>query len=244
MSIGWTNTVKEIVYENKEYIVRFPKTEFFSKQIEKDVFVSNFLNQELNIPTSKMKLMCDNGRFYSMHEKIKGCSLNEVLPLNKKDMSNLAIEIARYFYKLHSYNIEKLPIKLKGRYYDFLSNLPKLSNYDYSIFNGMLQDEMEEKQVLINGDLTTKNIIVDENNQINAFIDFSFCGICDIYTDLSVIGCICIDEDFFYKILEEYEKISGKKLKMHKIQDRLKMRNYINEQYVRYMIENHREVSL
>jgi aminoglycoside phosphotransferase (APT) family kinase protein len=232
---GWTNFVFEVSFDNDNYIVRFPRTEFFSKQIERDVIASNFISEKLNIITSKMKLKYHNNKPYSIHKKIIGSSLDGVMPLNKEETDKASFKIAEYFYKLHSCPLNIIPGELNIKYYDFITNLPKLKEYDYSHFNNLFKDQKEERQVFINGDVTIKNIICNENKEVIAFIDFSFCSIGDVYTDLAVIKCLFIDDYFFEKILENYEFLSNSKLNREKIQDRINMRNYINQEYIKFL---------
>ncbi|MDR0423183.1 MAG: aminoglycoside phosphotransferase family protein [Rickettsiales bacterium] len=237
---GWTNFVFEVLIDNDFFVVRFPKTIFFSEQIERDVIASNFLYEKLNIPTSKMQLKYYNDKPYSIHKKLIGNSLDKVMPLTKEQIDKNSIKIAEYFHKIHSCPLSAIPKELQIRQYDILSNLPKSnpSRYDYTVFDNLLKDEKEEKQVFINGDITIKNIICNEDKEVISFIDFSFCGIGDIYTDLAVISCLFVSDYFFNKILEEYEKLSNIKLNREKIQDRIKMRNYINQEYIRFMEES------
>ena len=49
ISTGWTNIVFEIKNNNISYILRFPRNDFFSKQIEKDIIINQFLKNEINL---------------------------------------------------------------------------------------------------------------------------------------------------------------------------------------------------
>lgn len=113
--------------------------------------------------------------------------------------------------------------------------------YDFSYFNGMLNDEKSEDQVFIHGDLNIGNVILNENDDVEAIIDYSFCGLGDIYTDLSILSCR-INEDFFDRVIFEYQKISGKKLDMKKMEDRKRLRQYIEKEYIAFMKANHPEI--
>lgn len=237
ISTGWTNIVFDATSNGKNYIIRFPRNDFFSQQIEKDVEISNFIAKNLCIKTSDMAIHYHNGRPFSIHKKIDGKSLTErIAELNEEKKSNIAKEIANVFYKFHSFDINNLPNTFQIRFYNFLSDLPKLNEdkYDFSIFDGMLEDEDKEKKIFAYGDLNIGNIILDEDDNVEAFIDFSFCGISDIYTDLSRTSCR-MDDNFFQKILHEYEKLASINLNLNKIEDRKKMWQYIEKEYMAYM---------
>lgn len=237
ISTGWTNIVFDTSSNGNSYIVRFPRNDFFSKQMEKDVEISNFVAKNLGIKTSDMTIQYHNERPFSIHKKINGNSLtNRITELNDEKKLNIAKEIANVFYRFHSFDINKLPNNFRVRFYDFLSNLPKLNEdqYDFSIFDSMLEDEETEKKIFAYGDLNIGNIILDENDNVNAFIDFAFCGISDIYTDLSRISCR-MDDMFFQNILKEYEKLVGISLDLDRIENRKKMWQYIEKEYMEYM---------
>ncbi len=244
ISTGWTNIVLDVESNNENYIVKLPRDDFCAQHIIKDASASNFVRNNMHIKTGDMKIVYNNNRPFSIHKKIDGKSLTERLnALTKESIENIAKQLAKIFYTFHSFNISKIPSNLKTRYYDFVSNLPKLdkNKYDFSYFNGMINDEDKEKQVFIHGDLNIGNVILNDNDEIEAIIDYSFCGLGDIYTDLSIFACR-VKEDFFDIVLNEYQKISNKKLDMKKMDDRKQLRQYIEKEYIAFMKENHPEI--
>ena len=146
ISTGWTNIVLDVNSNNQEYIVKLPRDDFWAKYIMKDAFASNFVRNNMNITTGDMKIVYNNDRPFSIHKKIHGRALTErIKELSADKIENIAKKLANIFYTFHTFDISKIPSSLKGRYYDFVSNLPKLdkNKYDFSYFNSMINDEKQ-----------------------------------------------------------------------------------------------------
>ena len=241
---GWTNIVLDVKSNNDEYIVKLPRDEFWSLHTTKEVTASNFVRENMNIKTADMKVFYDKNRPFSVHKKIEGNSLTErIKDLKDNKLINIIKKIAHIFYTFHTFDINKIPSVLNYKYYDFISKLPKLDekNYDFKYFDEMVNDEKKEEQVFIHGDLNIGNVILNNNDDVEAIIDYSFCGLGDIYTDLSIFTCR-INEDLKNILIEEYEKVSNKKLDKGKLQNRIDLRKYIEKEYTAFMKKNHPEV--
>jgi len=244
ISTGWTNIVLDVQSNGENYIIKLPRDPFWSKYIVKDAEGSNFVRNNLGIMTAEMQIMYDADRPFSIHRKIDGNTLTDRLNiLSNEKIAQISKKLAEIFYLFHTFSLTKLPNSLRCRYYDFISKLPKLdeNNYDFSYFDGLLSDEKSEEQVFIHGDLNIGNIILDNDDNLKAIIDYSFCGIGDIYTDLSTLACR-IDDNFFENIIFEYQKISKKILDRKKMNDRKNLRKYIESEYIKYMKVNHPEI--
>ena len=242
---GWTNIVFDIETDKENYIARFPRNNFFSKQIEKDVIANKYLREKINLKAPEMEICYNNGRPFSIHKKIEGKDLSKRLDnLSSEKIDNITKEIAEFYYTIHTMDISDIPEIINIKLSDFLSELAKVDDdyYDYSLLKDLEKDE-ENNLVFVHGDLNIGNILLDENDEINAFLDFSFTGLSDIYCDLSRISCR-VDDNFLNKILNNYETLSGKKLDLNKIQKRNSMWKYIEEQYIVYMKKYHPEIEI
>lgn len=250
-STGWTNIVLEVTNDNNEsFIFRFPRNDFFSKQIEKDVIACNFLKEKIkNFKTINPTIYFDkNNRPFSMHKKVEGETLtNKINSLNDSDKNRIIKEIATFFAQVHSIEVIEKDIQkeLTIRLSKFLNDLAKVDDnyYDYSMQKELEEDENSDKLVFVHGDLNIGNIILNESNDIVAFIDFAFFGLSDIYLDLSRISCR-VDDVFLDKLIEEYEKLVNIKIDRNKIEKRNKMWKYIEEQYIEYIKNYHPEIEL
>ena len=243
---GWTNLVLDIQHKNNNYIAKFPRNSFWAQQIQKDCDISNFVRENIGINSPEMKIYKDKfGRFFSMHKKINGTTFGEKFnTLSTDDKSKIAKQLVSIFYKLHSFNIDKIDKKYKYDFVEFLNNMIKIANnYDMKYFEELFKDHNNEQLVFAHNDINIGNIIIDENNNIVAIIDYAFAGLSDIYTDLSVISCRT-DGVFFNRMIEEYEKLISKTINKEKLQNRIELRQHLEDVYVDYINKNCKEIKI
>ena len=246
ISTGWTNIVLDIKTNNDSYIAKLPRDEFWTNQIIKDSVISNFVRNNLGICTGDMKIYYDNNRPLSIHKKIEGNSLTERIKFLSKDkICNITKQLANIFYKFHNFNYKNHD-EIKYEYCDFIISMTKIDekNYNMEYFKEMLEDNKDiNKKVFIHGDLNIGNIILNKNDDIEAIIDYSFAGLGDIYTDLSIISCR-VDDFFFDSLIREYENISNIQLNKNKLKNRVDLRQHIEDTYIAFMKKFHPEVSI
>ncbi len=243
---GWTNIVLDIKIGKNEYIAKLPRNDFWSKQIIKDCNISNFVKNTLHINTPEMIIYYDKNRPFSIHKKIQGTPLtNKIKTLNTKDKQKIARQLAKYISNLHIFNTQLLPDYCKQYFTDFLSEMTTLSNnYEMKYFEQLFEDRNDKQNLVFShNDLNIGNILLNDDNDITAIIDWSFAGICDIYTDLSVISCRS-DNFFYQQFIKEYENIRNIKLDINKLQNRIDLREHIEKVYIQYMKEKHPDIEV
>lgn len=235
---AWTNIVFEVTTkEGAEYFFRFPRSSFWAKAMLKDCAFCKFIYGKTSFQTPKSRLMFDQDRPFSIHEKIIGTVLSDKLKnLTEKDMKTVADDVSRFICELKDIDQEQLPEECKITLLDFLDELAHTYYTDLSFWQYEYFKSEHTDQYLVHGDLKPDNIIVDENNHIAGVIDFGFMGIGNPYTDISrMIGYG--PANFRHIIIESYEKCANTKLDADTIDRFIKVwkgleRGYIEAGYV------------
>ena len=244
ISTGWTNFVYEVDGESGEYIFRFPRNDFFSGVLEKEVAFSKYIKGKIKTPTSDIRLGFDNGRPFTCHSKIKGKSLTSVYPtLSIQDKENIADQVSEFIYELQQVPIENIPLNLQTTS-EFLAELSHVDNayYDFSKHDNLIKLE-KEKLVLNHADLNPGNILIDENNNVCAIIDFAFVSASSNINDVArLIGRL--PEDFHEIMLNSYKKKFNKNILMDEIKAVVSVWDYVEEHYINYMKENQPEIDI
>ena len=87
---------------------------------------------------------------------------------------------------------------------------------------------------LVHGDLNPSNVLLDDNNNVAAIIDFGFGGFGDKYDDISRIIGRC-PERFKNCIVKSYESYSKAPVNMEILDDKIDKWNNIDKGYINYM---------
>ena len=87
---------------------------------------------------------------------------------------------------------------------------------------------------LVHGDLNPSNVLLDDNNNVAAIIDFGFGGFGDKYDDISRIIGRC-PERFKNGIVKSYESYSKAPVNMEILNDKIDKWNNIDKGYINYM---------
>ena len=241
ISTGWTNIVYEVeVNNNESYYFRFPRDDFWIRTIVKDYEFAKYIRKKTDYETSNLKLQNNNSRFFSMHKKINGVALTEKMnKLNQNEIEKISSEISEFMYQLHNLKFNRDEIfscdNIGLNLVDFLDELIELhlddENKKFWKYNEFIQ---KDNNCLVHGDFNPGNIIIDENNNISAIIDFGFGGFGNKYFDISrIIGRL--PKAYKEPIIKSYEKLSGEKLDYNILDDEIEIWANIDNGYINYM---------
>ncbi|MDR0572372.1 MAG: phosphotransferase [Rickettsiales bacterium] len=245
---AWTNIVYNVLCSNGDrYIFRFPRNQFFSKKILVDAEACRFLKQNTVFNYADITLCFDGTRRpYTKHKRIDGIDLSERFNLLNDDAKDkISKNIANFLSDVHGIKISiEHPKILQTKTSDFLDELAKVDGgfYDYH-FHDVVKMEEKKELVYVFGDLNAKNILLDEKDEIKCFLDYTFFGVSSRYTDLSRMNSL-VDREFLDKILFYYEKNSGFKIDLDIFNKYLKCWEYVEQRYIDYMKNYHKDVNL
>ena len=237
ISTGWTNIVFEVTTTCGNYFFRFPRDNFWIRTIVKDYEFSKFINGKTDFNTVKLELQYDNGRPYSIHKKIEGTVLADVMnSLSPQQIKTVAKDISNFMYQLHNikfdyneiFDITNIGLNLT----DFLNELLDLhvSQKD-KVFWKYEEFKNKEHDTLVHGDLNSSNILLDENYHVTAIIDFGFGGFGNPYFDISRIIGRC-PSSFKNEIIDSYEELSNKNLDYATSNKEIKVWENIDNSYI------------
>lgn len=236
---GWTNIVYEVTTSEGNFFFRFPRDEFWSRTIVKDYEFAKYIYGKTDFNTVKLDIFYDNDRPFSVHKKIPGIPLAEVMnDLSADEIKNISDEIAKFMYQLHHLNYDKSKIftihNIGLNLTDFLDEL---------LNDHVAQNDMKfwypstlssDDNCLVHGDLNSSNILLDENHHVSAIIDFGFGGFGNKYNDIGRIIGRC-PETFKNDIVKSYESYSNAKLNSEVLHNNIETWTNIDNGYINYM---------
>lgn len=240
ISTGWTNIVFEVSTTAGNYFFRFPRDNFWIRTIVKDYEFSKFINGKTDFNTVKLELHYDNGRPYSIHKKIEGIVLADVMnDLSNEQIKTVSKDISKFMYQLHNikfnsndiFDITNIGLNLT----DFLNELLDLHvSQNDKVFWKYEEFKNKEHDTLVHGDLNSSNILLDNNYHVAAIIDFGFGGFGNPYFDISRIIGRC-PVTFKDEIIKSYEELSCKDLDYNILNKEIKIWENIDNSYINYM---------
>lgn len=240
ISTGWTNIVFEVSTTAGNYFFRFPRDNFWIRTIVKDYEFSKFINGKTDFNTVKLELHYDNGRPYSIHKKIEGIVLADVMnDLSNEQIKTVSKDISKFMYQLHNikfdsndiFDITNIGLNLT----DFLNELLDLHvSQNDKVFWKYEEFKNKEHDTLVHGDLNSSNILLDNNYHVAAIIDFGFGGFGNPYFDISRIIGRC-PVTFKDEIINSYEELSCKDLDYNTLNKEIKIWENIDNSYINYM---------
>ena len=240
ISTGWTNIVYEVETNNGNFFFRFPRDDFWSRTIVKDCALSQYIYGKTDFNTVKLSLHYNNGRPFSVHSKIDGKVLADKMnELNQEQVDNISSQIAKFMYQLHNIDLKQNRLEEQKQSHlklvDFLNELLVLhvSKEDRTFWK-IEEFSKKDNDCLVHGDLNSSNVLLDENNNVTAFIDFGFAGYGNKYFDIARIIGRC-PENFKDSIVKNYEIYENKKLDEKILNNEIEIWNNIDNGYKNYM---------
>lgn len=241
ISTGWTNIVYEVQTDNGSFFFRFPRDDFWARTIVKDCDFASYIYGKTDFQTADLKLMFDNGRPFSIHKKIEGTVLaDKIDELSDEQLKKISNDIARFMFELHNIKFDKNKIfstnNIGHNLTDFLN---ELLNYHVDPKDKVFwkYDEFSKKDnnCLVHGDLNLSNVLLDDNNNVCAIIDFGFGGFGNKYFDISRIMSRTCPKAFKDEIIKEYENLENQKLDYQFLDNEIDIWNKIDNSYINYM---------
>ena len=205
ISTGWTNIVYKVETNHGNYFFRFPRDEFWERTIVKDCQFANFIKGKTSFKTSDIHLGYDNGRPFSYHKEIPG-NKNQIFSID-----NIGLNLNDFISELLDEHVSEDD-----------KSFWKIYNFDGS------------NNCLVHGDFNSSNILLDDNNNVVAVIDFGFGGFGNKYMDISRIIGRC-PNNFKNSIISSYEKIDNHFLDINLLDNDIAIWNNIDSGYINYM---------
>lgn len=243
ITTGWTNIVYRVKTSEDNYYFRFPRDEFWERTIVKDHEFAQFILGKTSFNTVDLKLFYDKERPFSVHREIPGTPLAEKMnTMLEKDVNKVSKQIAKFMYELHNvkeedkiFSIENIGLDLN----DFIDELLKkhVSKNDMKFWknnNFKIFDRDLKTKCLVHGDLNSSNILLDDDNNVTAVIDFGFAGYGNKYFDIARIIGRC-PKKFEKSIVNEYELLENKKINEEELNKNIDIWNNIDQGYINYM---------
>jgi len=238
---GWTNIVYEVHTNKGDFFFRFPRDQFWERTIVKDYQFSKYINGKTNFKTVQLMLKENKNRHFSVHKKIEGIPLAEKMDrLNSEEIKKVCMQIAQFMYEIHNlefkpeeiFSVNNIGLNLQ----DFINELLYLhvSDEDVKFWEKENFKSKSENYCLVHGDLNSSNILLDENNNISAIIDFGFGGFGNKYYDISRIIGRC-PQNYKEEIVNSYEYFEKYNLNKEEVDKNIRIWNNIDNGYINYM---------
>ena len=241
ISTGWTNIVYKVKTDNGNYFFRFPRDDFWERTIVKDYEFAKFIQGKTSFKTVDLKLGYSNNRPFSIHKEIEGTPLAvKMNQLSNEDIEKISNQLAKFMYELHNvqynqeeiFTIDNIGVDLQ----DFITELLEkhVSKEDQKFWEKTDFKIKPEEQCLVHGDFNSSNVLLDNENNVIAIIDFGFGGFGNKYQDISRIIGRC-PEEFKTPIINSYIKQENKEINVSKLNQDIETWSNIDNAYINYM---------
>lgn len=241
---GWTNIVYRASTNKGNYYLRFPRDEFWSRTIVKDYQFASFIKGKTSFNTVDLKLAYDNDRPFSIHKEFEGVSLAEKIgQMSDSEIKKVSEQLAKFMFELHNvkfdrnsiFSIDNIGLELN----DFITELldKHVSDEDKDFWKTNNFEINGNERCLVHGDLNLSNVILDNDNNIAAVIDFGFAGFGNRYFDLARVLSRNYPPIFRNDIIQSYEELEGSNLDITELDKTVSTWKSIDSGYMNYMIK-------
>ena len=239
---GWTNYVFKVKTDNGSYIYRFPRNQFFSEALKKEIDFNHYIQDKITLKTPKLFAMYDKGRLFSLHKLIEGQSLTECFDkLSPQEITTLTDDLCQFIKNFQEIDHSDFALDKLSLFLTNLAYVNKEANYDFNVLIPL--KNMEQKSnVLVHGDLNPGNLIL-KNNKLIAVIDFAFVSESTEIIDLSrLIGRL--PKNYKEAFYDSYKKIVGKTINDDEIKQLMDIWTYVELNYIDYIKKVHKDIIL
>ena len=242
---GWTNITVDVHGEKSDYIFRFPRNLFFAKMMVKDCTICQCLRGKTTIQIPDIRLMSHQNRPFSMHHKIKGRALTDVMEdMTENNREQIVADMALFLSELHYLPTDLLPAAVTESLNDFLTGLATVHQGHYDLRHHhdlMMLEQQTPKSCIVHGDFNPGNILVGDDCRVSGIIDFSFVSVSDPHADIGrFVGRS--DPRWGQALIEAYQAQTHLVCNREKVQQIVDLFKYVECKYVEYMQQSHPEI--
>ena len=240
---GWTNIVFEVNTKEDVFFFRFPRDNFWAKMMLKDYHFCEFIKGKTSFKTPDLKLCYDNERPYSLHQKIEGTTLTEVIDqMGAKESEKIAKGIIKFILELKNIDVNLLPKECNYQLLDFLDELCKVHFDDLSLWHQEFFKNNNQNYI-VHGDLNPGNVLVNDNYEVIGILDFCFSGTGNPCSDIGWFISRS-PNNFKVMLIKEYEKQAEQKIDNDILEGFIKAWLGIGEGYSNFIRKNNPDIVL
>lgn len=195
-----------------EYLFKFPRTKFQARYIAQEKTVSDYIRECVSCAIPQMQIGQIDGRSFTYYKTINGTLLSDVR-LSWEDSIHLCKQLVNLLCSIWSINVCELKCDLKTKKEMILDFC---ADFGYTPDFRIVSDIIDDDKQLIHGDFHRSNILLDENNELKALLDFATFSRGSIYFDIGHM-CFSMNEKFSRIFIAECEKQLGCELDKTKI---------------------------
>ena len=218
--------ILEVKTASEKLIFKFPNNKKYN--FLKEIQVLNYLKDRLNIVTPAIVYTGNKNKFFG-YKKIDGTvpSWEEFIFLSKQEQKKILTQLANFLARLHKCidleTAKKLSVN-NNPTEQYVNNIKENLDILDDVVKDFAKKLIAKKYVyegftqakqFVYNDLHPNNIVLDENNNVTAILDFGFCAIGDVHREFHQIHKVCPDLLEFF--IGKYQQITGVEISLEKV---------------------------